>query len=83
MTRWERRQLSRLPERVPVFRGGITGGERGWSWTLHRDVAADFAVRYEDDDTALTPAVWSTHVDRSAIIALLSGGDEEEVILSP
>ncbi|MDO5535140.1 MAG: hypothetical protein Q4F65_10875, partial [Propionibacteriaceae bacterium] len=52
MTGRERKRLDRLPERVTVYRGSTAGGERGWSWTLDRDIAEDFAQRHTEDDPA-------------------------------
>ena len=54
----------------------------GWSWTLDRSVAEDFARRYREDasDEAL---LVTADVDRAVVIAYLRSGGEDELILDP
>lgn len=86
MSRRERRFHAALPTVVTVYRGFSGEGARGWSWTLDRAVAADFAVRYDESDGAGDsgePRVCTVQVERDAIIACLLVGGEEEVIIDP
>ena len=83
MSRRERRALSALPPTVTVYRGYSGEGARGWSWTRRRDVAEDFAVRYDEPGKAGDPSVCVAELDTSTVIALLLLGNEEEVIIDP
>ena len=83
MSRRERRAHSALPARVTAYRGFSRDGARGWSWTLQRDVAEDFAVRYEDDDVSAQPRLCTVQVESRAVIAVLLLGDEQELIIDP
>ncbi|WP_374928976.1 hypothetical protein [Kytococcus sedentarius] len=82
MSRRERRALAALPPVVTAYRGFGGEGARGWSWTLERDMAEDFAVRYEEGIDA-EARLCIAEVDTSAVIALLLLGDESELIIDP
>ena len=84
--RWrERRRYRSLPGTVTVYRGAAPGGERGWSWTLDRGVAADFAVRYTegDDDEPADARLCAAPVPRTDVLALFLHGGELEIVLDP
>lgn len=84
MSRKERKALLILPEVITVFRGARRGGERGWSWTLDRAVAADFAVRYADpSDAPGTARLYVARVRRDDVVAYFEIGGEREVIIDP
>jgi hypothetical protein len=81
MTGEELRKLGGLPTVVRIFRGfDYRGGRFGLSWTLRRDVADRFA----GSGSRLAPAnVAEGEINREAIIALLLGKDEAEVVANP
>lgn len=83
--RWrERRRYRSLPATVTVHRGASPGGERGWSWTLDRTVAEDFAVRYSlDDDEPADARLCTARVPRTDVLALFLHGGELEIVLDP
>ncbi|MDO5633710.1 MAG: hypothetical protein Q4G34_02375 [Micrococcus sp.] len=84
MSARDRRRLAALGSPVSVFRGALAGAKRGWSWTLERDVAVDFALRYEDEpDESGGGVVCSAEVPQEAILALFTEGGETEVVLDP
>ncbi|MDO5513462.1 hypothetical protein [Corynebacterium sp.] len=78
MSARELRALEDLPTTVTAYRGFCGDGARGWSWTPEREIAEDFAVRY--DEPAFLCAVT---VGKDAIIVYLLDGDESELILDP
>ncbi len=80
----ERRRLAALPDPVTAYRGARAGGERGWSWTLTRSIAVEFAVRDEQpDDEAGVARVCTAPVPKTDIIALFQLGGEDELIVDP
>ncbi|MDO5627260.1 MAG: hypothetical protein Q4G43_02955 [Mobilicoccus sp.] len=84
MTATERRRYAAMPDPVTLFRGCSPGGEYGWSWTLDREVAIDFAHRYEEDTAPGDAALLCTvTVPTSLVIAYLRIGGEDEVIIDP
>ncbi|MDO5683618.1 MAG: hypothetical protein Q4G46_12440 [Propionibacteriaceae bacterium] len=83
MPRADRRRLAALGQRVRVFRGAQPGTERGWSWTLERAVAEDFARRHDDEEGASAGVLCTAEVSRDAILALFTGGGETEIVLDP
>lgn len=78
----ERRFVRALPVQITVFRGGGSGGERSWSWTLDRSVAEDFARRGLDSAT-YEPLLCQARIDKATVIAYFRLGGEHEVILDP
>lgn len=78
----ERLAVAAMPSRITVYRGGGVGGERGWSWTLDRSVAEDFARRGLDSET-YQPLLCEAHVEKESVIAYFRLGGEHEVILDP
>lgn len=84
MSARERRTLRALADPVTVFRGARAGGERGWSWTLRRSVALEFAVRYtEPGDVASQARLCIARVHTTDVIAYFRLGGEDEVIIDP
>ena len=80
----ERRVLGRLSDPVTVYRGALVGGERGWSWTLQKPVALDFAARYCGLENGIDQArLCIAEVHTADIIAYFELGDEDEVIIDP
>lgn len=79
----ERLDLRFLPARLTVYRGCLPGGERGWSWTLDRSIAEDFAHRHYLPGETLEPVLCCTEIDKTDVIALFRLGAEREIILDP
>lgn len=78
MSEHERTELGKLPAVVRVFRGfDYSNGQRGYSWTLSKDVAHRFA---RDGINGGVQMVVEGEVDRDAIIALLLRNGEAEVV---
>ncbi|WP_116114410.1 hypothetical protein [Austwickia chelonae] len=84
MTAAERRRYTALPDPVTLFRGCGPGGEHGWSWTVDRSIAIDFALRYGDEAASdYVPLLCTATVPKSAVLAYLLIGGEDEVIIDP
>lgn len=78
MSEHERAELGKLPVVVRVFRGfDHPNGQRGYSWTLSREVAWRFA---RDGINGGAQMVAEGEIDRDAIIALLLRNGEAEVV---
>jgi hypothetical protein len=78
MSEHERTEIGKLPAVVRVFRGfDYLNGQRGYSWTLSRDVACRFA---RDGINGGAQMVAEGEIDRDAIIALLLRNGEAEVV---
>lgn len=78
------RRLRALKDPVTVYRGARAGGERGWSWTLRRAVALDFALRYSAcEDGSDHARLCVARVRTVDIIAYFTWGGEDEVIIDP
>jgi hypothetical protein len=64
---------------LAIYRGTRLGGERGWSWSTDRDVAAWFARRSHDFGT---PAVLlSATIAPEYVLGAFNGRDEAEVLI--
>jgi hypothetical protein len=78
MSEHERTEIGKLPTVVRVFRGfDYPNGQRGYSWTLSREVARRFA---RDGINGGAQMVAEGEIDRDAIIALLLCNGEAEVV---
>ena len=78
MSEHEQAELVKLPVVVRVFRGfDYPNGQRGYSWTLNREVAWRFA---RDGINGGAQMVAEGEIDRDAIIALLLRNGEAEVV---
>lgn len=75
----ERNAYGALPDRVTIYRGCGPKNEKGFSWTLNRDVAAQFPflTRY----AATRPLLLTAPVEKHRIAALKLGRNEEEAIV--
>ncbi len=77
-------ERAELAERVPVYRGVNAFNEiRGISWTLDRERAEWFALRFPDPDGEWPPMVIEATVLRHRIIALFQERQEAEVLAFP
>ncbi len=66
---------------LAIYRGARLGGERGWSWSTDRDVAAWFARRSHDFGT---PAVLlSATIAPAYILGAFHDRNEAEVLIDP
>lgn len=66
---------------LAIYRGTRLGGERGWSWSTDRDVAAWFARRIHDLGA---PAVLlSATISPEYVRGAFNGRDEAEVLIDP
>ncbi|MGI8404701.1 MAG: hypothetical protein ACR2OE_08050 [Thermomicrobiales bacterium] len=66
---------------LAIYRGACLGGERGWSWSTDRDVAAWFARRSHDFGT---PAVLlSATIAPEYVLGAFNDRDEAEVLIDP
>jgi hypothetical protein len=67
---------------VTVWRGaGLDTGGRGMSWTVHRDVAINFAQ--EVARNSIEAAIWRTVVPPDAVLAMFGDERETEVVVDP
>jgi hypothetical protein len=77
MTPEESKTLERMPDEFSVYRGFQNGAREGYSWTLRRDVAEEFAT----ENKQFPPGeVIERRVRKSEVYAFLQF-DEEEIIL--
>lgn len=82
MTANDRRGYAKLPDSLTVYRGATVGGERGWSWTLERSIAEDFAKRYELDGPH-PPLICTAEIAKGDVLAYFEIGGEHELIVDP
>lgn len=81
MTGEERAHLAGLPDRITVYRGYSQPGRgNGMSWTLSRDVARRFALRFTVDTRG---RIARREVDKCDVIAYFGGRGEQEIVLAP
>ncbi|GAB78153.1 hypothetical protein SAMN05421595_0674 [Austwickia chelonae] len=83
MSRCELRRYATLPASLIAYRGFSGEGARGWSWSLQREVAEDFAVRYDQFGENSAPRVCIAQVESTAVTACLLFGGEDELIIDP
>jgi hypothetical protein len=76
MTSRENAAYDALPEIVTVYRGQDAEWEPGMCWSLNRDVANWFAMRF----TKMEPLVLTAEVKRADILALKLDRKEHEII---
>ena len=81
MTGEERAHLASLPERINAYRGYSQPGRgRGMSWSLSREVARRFALRFAGDTDG---RIARRTVAKDEVIAYFSGRGEQEIVLAP
>jgi hypothetical protein len=76
MTSRERVAYGDLPETVTIYRGQEARWEPGICWSLSREVANRFAVRFDGKD----PVVLTAQVSKRDILAVKLRGHEQEVV---
>ena len=81
MTESEERKLLSLPKQVDVFRGGQQANISGWSWTLDRSTAEQFAFAGATDNRPLLAI--ASGLSSSAILAYIETDGIPEVIIDP
>ena len=81
MTESEEKKLLSLPKQVDVFRGGQQANISGWSWTLDRLVAEQYAFAGATDNRPLLAIV--SGLSSSAILAYIETDGVAEVIIDP
>ncbi|MBY6388826.1 hypothetical protein HG717_33695 [Rhodococcus erythropolis] len=80
MTAPERRHLAQQPALMRVYRGfNSDERQKGMSWSLDAEVARRFAMRFGHG----RPRVAAGTVEKSAVIAYLSGRGEHEIVVVP
>lgn len=86
MTSEERNFLTKLPEKVKVYRGmteqEYKSGEFGISWTLKKEVAEFFAFKYQRNFSTQhnKKVVHEMTIDKNSIICFWNGRKEFEII---
>ena len=73
-----------LPDEVTIWRGGSGGLDlflSGLSWTMDRDCACWFAMRFAD--IYPPPRVVRATVRRAQVLAHLTGRGEDEILVAP
>lgn len=79
----DRDRFEALPDTVTVWRGAQLGlNEFGFSWTLNRETARWFATRLRDRSSN-EPVLVTGTVAKDAIVGVLMGRGEEEVVPLP
>lgn len=81
MTKGERDLLSRLGERVTVYRGVTSYNAkniRALSWTIDKKKAEWFAHRFDECGT-----VYTAQIKKEKILAVFTSRNESEIVLNP
>mgnify|MGYP000007562430 FL=1 len=81
MTESEERKLLSLPKQVDVFRGGQQANISGWSWTLDRSTAEQYAFAGATDNRPLLAI--ASGLSSSAILAYIETDGIPEIIIDP
>jgi len=81
MTESEEKKLLSLPKQVDVFRGGQQANISGWSWTLDRLTAEQYAFAGATDNRPLLAI--ASDLSSSAILAYTETDGIPEVIIDP
>lgn len=81
MSTTEQEKLSSLPKELDIFRGGQQANISGWSWTLDRDSAQEYALSGAKDGRPLLVSAFG--ISSSAILAYLMDGESNELIVDP
>ncbi len=71
-----------LDENVTVFRGSITGVEKGFCWTTSKPKADWFLERWKDKEQG-GGTVYSTKISRKDLLISLKDTEKKELIVSP
>ncbi len=71
-----------LDENIPVFRGSITGVEKGFCWTTNKQKADWFLDRWKDKEQG-GGTVYSTKISRKDLLVSLKDTEKKELIISP
>jgi hypothetical protein len=81
--------LSALPDTLTIYRGGdMDSAAEGFSWTLSRRIAEDFA-RLENNNMGSSryarefPELVTATIPKSAVSLHITGRKEEEIVLHP
>jgi hypothetical protein len=76
----DRKAFKALPSQLTVYRGCRPGqNEAGMSWTLDRDKAVWFSIRYKSKGTS--PHVLERTISKRKAFAYLGGRNESEIII--
>lgn len=78
MTAEEREFLNELPDEITIYRGAGKENHKGYSWTVDKETAKWFATRLRNVGELLTG-----RIQKSNIIAYISGRNEDEIIAIP
>ncbi|MEG3587241.1 MAG: hypothetical protein VX353_08120 [Actinomycetota bacterium] len=81
MTEYEEKKLLSLPNHINVFRGGQQANISGWSWTLDRLTAEQYAFTGATDNRPLLAI--ASGLSSSAILAYIETDGVAEVIIDP
>lgn len=79
MNKAEQQVYSQFKDVVEVYRGSSPENLEGYSWTLSKQVAEQFAAR----SYAGNPLISYSAVDPEDIHAYFNGRDEQEIIINP
>lgn len=77
----ERKRFETLPSVVNVFRGGQQSSIAGWSWTLNRQSAEQFARNNATDHRPLLAVV--TDLPSESVLAITENSEGTELIIDP
>lgn len=75
----DKEHFQALPKRFEIYRGCTRMGEDGFSWTLDREKAEWFAIRFDRPGAQIL----ETEVAKESVLALLTGRGESEVVILP
>lgn len=81
MTEEEQEALAKLPDVLQIWRGCRWQNRNGLSWTLNKDRAIWFAMRFNRKHDK--PRLHSGTVEKSHVIAHFSGRGEDEILVLP
>jgi len=87
MTKDEEAILAKLPDQITVYRGycADNGFKEGFSWTIDKSVAEQFATGhgFKNPELFTKPAVVERVLQKAEVIAYIKGEEDEVIILPP
>lgn len=75
----ERGEFGKIADIITIYRGCSSVNQNGMSWTLSKEKARWFALRFKDKN----PMIITGQAHKKDIIAYFSRRDEQEIVIQP
>jgi hypothetical protein len=76
----ENKFFDKLPNEITIYRGyHINKNEKGYSYTLDKNIAENFSLRFSDKDLYV-PNIKEILVKKEDVFAYINGRKEKEII---